>query len=85
MFISLDLPLARRISLFPNLGYYNRLLLLYALGISYLSSNTILDFRTTVPLCSSLCYCPVFLARTSLSVLEECANIVFALYTIRIC
>ena len=85
MFISLDLPLARRISLFPNLEYRGRPSLLNILGINRLSSNTILDSYTTILPCSNPYYRPIFLTKTFLSVLETYANIFSRLYTIRTC
>ena len=83
MFISSDLPLTRRISLFSNLKYRNRPLLSYILGISYLSNNTILGFYITILIYSSPYYRPVSLARTPLSALEIYANSVSRLYAIR--
>ena len=84
MFISSDLPLTRRISLFPNLEYYSRLLLPYILDINYLDSSAILGSYTTIPLYSSLYYRLVFLTKTFLSILEIYANISFVLYAIYI-
>ena len=84
MFISSDLPLARRISLFPNLEYYSRLSLLDILDINRLSSSAILGSRTTVLPCSNPYRRLVSLNKTFLSVLETCANISSKLYAIRI-
>ena len=84
MFISSDLPLTRRISLFPNLKYYNKSLLPYILGINYLDSSAILGSRTITLLYSSPYRYPVFLARILLSVLGIRASIFFILYTIYI-
>ena len=85
MFISSDLPLTRRISLFPNLKRYNRPSPSYILGTNRLSSNTILGFHTTILPYSSSYYRPISLARTPLSVLKTCASIASILYTIRTC